>query len=299
MGRAARVLGAIEQRFRPDLVHLNSYREAAFDWQTPRVVVAHSCVRSWWLACRGCEPSEPRWRSYIAKVERGLAAAQRWVAPTKAFRDTIETLYEPAIAGAVIWNGLPSLPMAQSKEPFVLAAGRFWDEAKNLAALAAVADTIAWPIRIAGAARGEERVAAGNMHRLGTLPRREVLAQMQRAGIFVAPARYEPFGLGILEAALSGCALVISDIPTLRELWTEAAAFVDPQKPSALRDTVNRLCRDDGLRAALQRAAMQRARCYSLSAMTQAYDKLYATMLAGAVHPAQVVHASRGAEMAR
>ena len=33
------------------------------------------------------------------------------------------------------------------------------------------------------------------------------------------PARYEPFGLSILEAALSGCALVLGDLPSLRELW--------------------------------------------------------------------------------
>ncbi len=31
------------------------------------------------------------------------------------------------------------------------------------------------------------------------------------------PARYEPFGLSVLEAALSGCALVLGDIPSLRE----------------------------------------------------------------------------------
>ena len=49
---------------------------------------------------------------------------------------------------------------------------------------------------------------------------------MGRAAIYALPARYEPFGLSILEAALSGCALVIGDIPSLREIWADAALFV-------------------------------------------------------------------------
>ena len=43
------------------------------------------------------------------------------------------------------------------------------------------------------------------------------------AAIFARPARYEPFGLAILEAAQAGCALVLGDIPSLRELWADAA----------------------------------------------------------------------------
>ena len=42
---------------------------------------------------------------------------------------------------------------------------------------------------------------------------------MARASIYALPARYEPFGLSILEAALSGAALVLGDIPSLREVW--------------------------------------------------------------------------------
>ena len=37
---------------------------------------------------------------------------------------------------------------------------------------------------------------------------------------------YEPFGLAVLEAAQAGCALLLSDIPTFRELWDGAALFV-------------------------------------------------------------------------
>jgi hypothetical protein len=44
----------------------------------------------------------------------------------------------------------------------------------------------------------------------------------------VLPARYEPFGLSVLEAALSGCALVPGDIASLRGNWDGVAEFVCP-----------------------------------------------------------------------
>jgi glycosyltransferase involved in cell wall biosynthesis len=102
-----------------------------------------------------------------------------------------------------------------------------------------------------------------------------LLAQMQRAAIFVAPALYEPFGLGILEAAGCGCALVLSDITTLRELWRDAALFVEPGDACAVRDALNALCRDDGMRARLGAAARQRARRYSSVSMVRSYQRLY------------------------
>src|SRR5690625_7216151 len=40
----------------------------------------------------------------------------------------------------------------------------------------------------------------------------EVFTWLRQASVFVMPSRYEPFGLSVLEAALSGCALILSDI---------------------------------------------------------------------------------------
>ena len=46
----------------------------------------------------------------------------------------------------------------------------------------------------------------------GQLTTAEVRNVINTASIYALPARYEPFGLSILEAALSGCALVLGDI---------------------------------------------------------------------------------------
>ena len=61
--------------------------------------------------------------------------------------------------------------------------------------------------------------ACCNARPLGVLAPAELRRKLERAAIFAAPALYEPFGLGILEAAAAGCALVLGDIRfTAREL---------------------------------------------------------------------------------
>ena len=50
---------------------------------------------------------------------------------------------------------------------------------------------------------------------------------MSRAAIFFSPALYEPFGLGVLEAAARGCALVLADIPSFIALKVAAHDLID------------------------------------------------------------------------
>ena len=62
---------------------------------------------------------------------------------------------------------------------------------------------------------------------LGQLDDRGARPCVWRRGRCSSPRRrFEPFGLAVLEAARAGCALVLSDIATFRELWDGAALFV-------------------------------------------------------------------------
>jgi glycosyltransferase involved in cell wall biosynthesis len=280
--RAHERLLSIAERAHPDVVHLNSYREANFDWPAPVLVVAHSCVWSWFIACRGEPPCEPRWNPYAAAVASALLAADAWSAPTAAFRDSIESRYRTRSCGRVIPNGV-DLPIFDGpKAPFILAAGRLWDEAKNLALLQSVAPRLDWPVHAAGPLHAPgaymERRPGKEIAWLGELSRAQLITQMQRAGIFAAPAANEPFGLSILEAAACGCALVLGDVPSLRELWGDAAVFVDPRDPDALAGALQSLCRNDPWRTRMQAAARARARRYPLKATVSAYQDLYETM---------------------
>lgn len=292
--RALDYLASVEDRLRPDIVHANGYREACAGWRAPVVVTAHSCVGSWWRACHGCAP-HAAWNSYVADVTTALNKADRWVAPTTAFRDTVEQLYAPCRSGEVIWNGIEDLgaaPLALADEPFILAAGRSWDEAKNVSILPQIASSLEWPILIAGATHhgGNAVPVAEGVEWLGNLPRAELLGVMRRAGIFVSPTVYEPFGLTVLEAATSGCALVLADIPTFRELWDGAALFVDPRNPSELQAALAVLSKDTATRQELQQAALQRASRYSLAVHTDAHERLYRELLGAKSPRATVLH---------
>ena len=191
----------------------------------------------------------------------GLTAAEAIVAHTHAF--TAELAEACGRHPRVIRNGLDLAPGSTAKQPHILAAGRLWDDAKNIAALASIAPDLPWPILVAGDG------AAPGLHHQGRLSRPDLHRRMSEAAIFAAPARYEPFGLSILEAAAAGCALVLGDIPTLRELWTGAAMFVPPDRPEALRSMLLQLIGDEVRRERLQAAARERALTYNRERVVQ------------------------------
>ncbi|MBL0419964.1 glycosyltransferase family 4 protein [Ramlibacter sp. AW1] len=275
--RAARWLLALEAEIQPQVVHLNQYVFGALPFHAPTLLVAHSCVSSWWRAVRR-EDAPPAWDRYRDCVSRGLAGATLVAAPTRAMLNAVQRHYGTGADGLVLPNGRdPALFQPATKQGFVLAAGRLWDPAKNLAALEAVAPGLPWPVRVAGACTGPDGTVQAPtwVQALGQLPPFELARQMGRASIYAFPARYEPFGLSILEAALSGCALVLGDLDSLREIWGDAALYVPPDDHLALRDTLVRLIVDADLRAALAQAAYERAQHFDPERMTQATLSAY------------------------
>lgn len=255
-----------------DLVHLNGYAHAALPFRAPVISVAHSCVVTWFRAVRGGEaPAE--WDEYRRRVARGLAAADEIVGPTGAILRAILGAHGIAAPGRVIANGRAAGAWhPATKEPFVLAAGRLWDEAKGLPELAAAAPRIPWPVRVAGPV-GAQPVTG--VDPLGVLPAAALAAWASRAAIYALPARYEPFGLSFVEAALAGCALVAGDLPTLREIWGDTAVYVAPGDPDALIAALQQLIDDPPRRRGLAAAARARALQLTPARMARAYRGLY------------------------
>ena len=82
------------------------------------------------------------------------------------------------------------------------------------------------------------------------------------------------FGLSALEAALSGCALVLGDIPSLREVWGDAALFVAPDDTDALAQALQGLIDRPAYRRELADRATKRAGLYTPRRMARlpSYD---------------------------
>ena len=237
-------LAGLAARLRVDGVHLHTPALAAHvPWSVPVVAVAHSCVGTWWRAVRGgALPDDLAWRAEF--MAHGLAEADVVVAPTRAFADALVALYRPERDIVVIHNGRDpvGLPPA-ARERGVLTAGRLWDEAKNVALLDDVAPGLGCATLAAGALKGPNGTQAGFAHLLtpGALGQGALAAEMASRTVYCAPARYEPFGLAVLEAAQAGMALALADIPSFRELWQGAALFFHPDDAAGLRDVLARL----------------------------------------------------------
>jgi glycogen synthase len=276
--RSGQWLLALAARTAPDVVHLNGYAHGALPFPAPKIVAAHSCVLSWWQAVHGCAPPAA-WDDYADAVRDGLAGADQVIAPSAEMLRALDAHYGPRAApSSVIANGLRAVRGRRArKSPGVLAAGRLWDAGKNIGALTAAAPAIPWPVMVAGdiAVEGTPAAYEDGVRYLGRLDSEQMTDAYRRATIYALPARYEPFGLSILEAAQHGCALVLGDIASLRENWTGAALFVHPDDVEGLGRTIRALISDGRMRRAMARRARRRARRFSLRKMCRATLELY------------------------
>lgn len=74
-----------------------------------------------------------------------------------------------------------------------------------------------------------DRLALGNsIHHLGFISKSALPAVYRMAVALVHPSRTEGFGFTVLEAMASGCPVVVSDIPALRELVDDAGIYIHP-----------------------------------------------------------------------
>ena len=281
VARAGDWLARLERDLAPDVVHLNGYAHGALPWRVPAVVVAHSCVCSWWRAVHGVE-APSAWDRYREAVRAGLDGAALVVAPTRAMLDALVAEYGPVAHGRVVPNGRDASAFRPGrKEPIVLTVGRLWDDAKNVRGVVDAMDGLPWSAYVAGDAEPPAQAGGGHVpdarvRWLGALSPDAVAGWMGRAAVYALPARYEPFGLSALEAALSGCALVLGDVPSLRELWGDAAIFVPPSRTDALRTAIRALMTDDALRTDRAAAARTRALAFSRARMAAGYLESYA-----------------------
>ncbi len=272
----------LECDLQPNVIHLNGYCHAALPWRTPTVVVGHSCVASWWHHVKR-EALPERYERYRMAVRKGLRAARLVVAPTAAMLQALREQYGGGFKGAVIPNGRDSHEFQRSeKEPFVFSCGRLWDEAKNISVLDSAASRLSWPVYVAGNTLhpNGERFKAVSVRTLGNLEARQIKDWYARAAIYAAPARYEPFGLSVLEAAMSGCALVLSNIATFRELWNGAALFIDPDNEEEWARALADAAECPALRKELADAAWRRAGTFSTDRMAESYLQAYESVLA-------------------
>ncbi len=108
------------------------------------------------------------------------------------------------------------------------------------------------------------RIGADRVRWLGQINDSEELAAIYRsASLVVLPSLYESFGLVALEAAACGTPALVSDIPALREVMGDAAAYVNPSNVPAMARAMLALLADEGRRLHLGERGIRRAAQFS------------------------------------
>jgi glycosyltransferase involved in cell wall biosynthesis len=225
-------------------------------------------------------------------VDRGLArAASRVVTITDSLRRfMVEDVGLPDAKVETIHYGLDDLPEAWGDNPpdhvpagarVVLAVARLTRQKGidvAIRALPLLPDDAVLVVLGEGPERAAlERLAseigvAGRVHLVGRVP--DVATWLRRTALLVHPARWEGFGLGVLEAMIAGLPVVASRVSSLPELVVdgETGFLVPPDEPQALATAVWRALEHP----ALGEAGRARARAqFSVARMADRTAALY------------------------
>lgn len=288
LARAGAALDKLARQTGANILQLNMPALAATtDFHLPVVAVQHSCVATWWEAVHGTAlPDDFAWRT--ALVGSGLVKADAVITPTAAFGEATRRRYGLPKPPKTVHNGRAPLPVPEAaSHDFAFTAGRLWDEGKNLVTLDGAAGRLGVPVHAAGPVRGPNgtSVAFDHLHCLGTLGEEELGRWLGARPVFVSTALYEPFGLAVLEAAAAGCPLILSDIPTFRELWDEVAIFVAPRDEQGFADAIGDLVGDGSQRSRMGQAARERASRFTAEAMAAQMAGIYQSLLPALQRP--------------
>jgi glycogen synthase len=277
------------QQVEPDLLHFNQYAYGALPTRIPKIVVAHSDVVSWWVNTREEAPPETSWlRWYRGLVSNGLSGAHSVIAPSEWMLNALKTYYISPAESQVIHNGRDAALFDQSapKENCVVTVGRLWDEAKQVSLV--VEHNHSVPVYVAGSVEHPESLGAGTAKSydrggvtwLGSQSCQQLRHLYAKAAVYAGTSRYEPFGLAPVEAALSGCALLLNDIPTFHELWGDAACYFDRNNPERLAAKIRMLIDNPGQREQFAACAMDRAStAFCSDRMLDSYERAYSSLV--------------------
>lgn len=246
----------LSARHHVDVVHLNETAFIGLPWRARTVFHAMDYVRDVLAADAVVTPS----RAVAEQIMRAGTAKRIRVIPLGRSQRVFPT---------------------RTKEPMILTAGDFADPAINVGAVVRVGTRISWPVFILGDSPHSAGVSLANSHFLGGLAASDAAAVLSRASVFAHPARTMAGSFDIIDAANAGCALVLGDIPGLREAWDGAAVFVDPDNDDELRSMLIWLMSDTTACSDLGNRAQHRAAAFNAEQMARAYSSLYIDLSAG------------------
>jgi glycosyltransferase involved in cell wall biosynthesis len=273
------------RRLRPDLVHTHLVHADVYGavgaGRAPLVSTKHN---------------DDRFRlGPFRYVERALARrAAGVIAITEALRRfCVERVGLPPGKVEVVRYGLDELPEPWGEGPEVPVP----PEARVLLCVGRLAEQKGVDVAVRALARIREQEPAAVLVVLGEGPERTRLEALAGEGVFlpgrvgdvafwyrraellVHPARWEGFGLALLEAMLAAKAVVATRVSSAPEIVAdgETGLLVAPDDPAGLAEAVLGLLADPARAASMGRAGLARARSeFSVAGMAERTAAVYA-----------------------
>lgn len=293
------VLGLLElvrlfRRLRPDIVHLNSSkagvvgRVAAFATRVPACVFT---AHGW--AFKATTGASSRLYLWADRAVRRLADSIVCVSETE-LRAGLAARVCTAERATVIPNAVdvgPPPPRAEARRPLELVSVGRLAHPKDFSTLIAALDLLPrgearlvlvgdGPLRATLEREIEERGLGEQVELVGEV--RDVSPHLRSAEVFVLASRSEGMPMSVLEAMAAGLPVVASDVGGVHEVVDDAATgfLVPPGDAAALAERIERLLRDDGLRAAAGAAGRRRVEeRFSLPGWRASHLELYESLL--------------------
>ena len=285
IGLALRVRSELA-RLAPDVVHTHLVHADVYGaWGSGRAKVVSTKHND-----------DPFRRGPFRYVERlATRGASRVIAITDALRRfVVDEVGLPARKVEVIHYGLDSLPEPWGDSPEVPLP----DGARVLLCVSRLAEQKGVDVAVRALPAIRERHPDAVLVVLGEGPERprlaaegvclpgrtgDVAAWYRRAELLVHPARWEGFGLALLEAMLAAKPIVATRVSSVPELVAdgETGLLVPPDDVPALTEAVSALLDDPARAAAMGEAGLARARSeFSVAKMAYRTAAVYAHILA-------------------
>lgn len=227
-------------------------------------------------------------KTYSRRVER-LRRIQRLVVrradlvitPSKYFQKLVQGWTNRQERVRVIYNGIelpilgrPDLPTEVRPPEILFSAGRLvpW---KGFGALIELMKELPeWELRIAGEGpeqhelkvESEKLKVADRVTFLGAVSREKIWEELQNARVFALNTSFESFSYQVVEAMWAGAPAVTTNIGNLAEIIENGkeGILVEPDNRAELLSAIRRLDEDVGFRAAVIKAAREKAKQFSI-----------------------------------
>ena len=114
-----------------------------------------------------------------------------------------------------------------------------------------------------------------NYHNEVAISNERMVEKYQECDFLLFPSTYEGFGMPILEAQLTGRAVVTSNYSSMPEVAGDSACLVNPFEIESIRNGVLRIIQDENYRTELIAKGTENVKRYSTKQVAKQYAELY------------------------